>query len=211
MTQTIGIIGSGMIGGQVARLAVAAGFDVVLSNSRGPETLADLVAALGDRARAATPEQAACDGDPVVASVPFVAYAKLPVDALAGKPVIDTMNYYPERDGDMPEVATDWIASSELVQRWLAGAHVVKALNNMDWVRLLRRARPAAAADRSALPLAGDDAAAKATVARFVEAIVNVAAYVTPGSPEAAGVAEAFWSMHAADAADWRAEAAYSA
>jgi 8-hydroxy-5-deazaflavin:NADPH oxidoreductase len=171
MTQTIGFIGSGLISSQLARLATAAGLDVILSNSRGPETLAELVSELGLGARAATPEDAARDADLVVASIPFGAYRQLPAEALAGRIVIDTMNYYPERDGDMPEVATDQVATSELVQRHLNGSRVVRALNNMDWVRLRSRARPAGAADRSALPIAGDDADAKAAVASFLDAI----------------------------------------
>ncbi|WP_420823747.1 NAD(P)-binding domain-containing protein [Streptomyces torulosus] len=96
---TLGFIGSGNIGMAVARLAVAAGIDVVLSNSRGPETLAEAVAELGGRARAATPEEAARAGDWVVVSVPLSAYRNLPADALAGKVVLDTSNYYPMRDG----------------------------------------------------------------------------------------------------------------
>src|ERR1043165_3273812 len=94
---TIGFIGAGNIGGTVARLAVAAGYDVVLSNSRGPETLADLVAELGDRARAATPDEAAAAGDLVVVSIPLKAYLDVPVEPLRGKVVIDTGNYYPQR------------------------------------------------------------------------------------------------------------------
>jgi predicted dinucleotide-binding enzyme len=171
MVQTIGFIGSGAISSQIARLAVAAGFNVILSNSRGPETLADLVAVLGDRARAATPDVAARDADLVVLSIPFGAYQKLPAEALAGKIAIDTMNFYPERDGEMPEVATDLVSTSELVQRHLEGAHVVRALNNMDWVRLGSRARPGDGGDRSALPIAGNDTNAKATVASFLERI----------------------------------------
>jgi 8-hydroxy-5-deazaflavin:NADPH oxidoreductase len=171
MTQTIGFIGSGMISSQLARLAIAAGFDVSLSNSRGPETLADLVAELGDHAHAATPVDVARESDLVVASIPFVAYSKLPADALAGKVVIDTMNFYPERDGEMAEVTTDTVATSELVQRHLDRSQVVRALNNLDWVRLFKRARPAGASDRSAVPIAGDDVDAKAAVARFIEAI----------------------------------------
>jgi predicted dinucleotide-binding enzyme len=171
MVQTIGFIGSGMISSKVARLSTAAGYNVILSNSRGPETLADLVAELGSRARAATSHEAARDADLVVLSIPFGAYQKLPADALAGKIVIDTMNYYPDRDGDMPEVATDKISTSELVRRHLAGAYVVRALNNVDWVRLHSRARPVGASDRSALPIAGDEASAKALVASFLERI----------------------------------------
>jgi predicted dinucleotide-binding enzyme len=171
MAQTIGVIGTGMIGGQVANLAIAAGLNVIISNSRGPGTLADLVAELGERARAATPAEAAREADLVVASIPFAAYTKLPAEALSGKIVVDTMNFYPERDGDMPEVKTDTIATSELVQRHLAHSHVVRALNTIDWVRLFKRARPAGTPDRSALPIAGDNADAKAAVARFLDAI----------------------------------------
>lgn len=106
MTKTLGLIGGGMIGGGLARLAVAAGLHVVLSNSRGPQTLAGLVAELGGHARAATPEEAARAGDLVVATVPLKAYDRLPAAALAGKVVIDTMNYYPDRDGRIAELDT---------------------------------------------------------------------------------------------------------
>lgn len=171
MAQTIGFLGSGMISSQVARLAIAAGFNVVLSNSRGPETLTDLVKELGQMARAVTPEEAARGADLIVASIPFGVYKKLPSEALEGKIVIDTMNYYPERDGFMAEVATDRISTSELVQGHLSTARVVRALNNMDWVRLCSRARPAGAADRSALPIASDDPNAKEAVALFLDRI----------------------------------------
>ncbi|MFC4007356.1 NADPH-dependent F420 reductase [Nonomuraea purpurea] len=171
MTQTLGLIGSGMIGGTLARLAVAAGLDVVLSNSRGPETLADLVADLGEHARAATPAQAAQAGDLVVATIPLHAYDRLPAAALAGKTVIDTMNYYPDRDGRIADLDTGAVTSSVLVQRHLADSRVVKAFNNIDFHRLSTLARPAGAPDRSALPIAGDDEAAKAQVARLLDAI----------------------------------------
>src|SRR5215207_4956984 len=104
MTKTLGLIGSGMIGSALARLAVAAGLDVVLSNSRGPETLTDLVTELGARARAATPTEAAEAGDLVVATIPLHAHAQLPAAALAGRTVVDTMNYYPQRDGRIAEL-----------------------------------------------------------------------------------------------------------
>ncbi|RKG98311.1 oxidoreductase [Corallococcus carmarthensis] len=171
MTQTIGFIGSGAISSQVARLAVAAGMDVILSNTRGPESLSALISELGNRARAATPAEAARDAELVVASIPFYAYSKLSAEALAGKVVIDTMNYYPERDGHMPEIDTARVATSELVQRHLSRSRVVRALNNMDWVRLRSRARPVGASDRSALPIASDDAEAKAAVSGFLGAI----------------------------------------
>lgn len=169
MTKTLGLIGSGMIGSGLARLAVAAGLDVVLSNSRGPETLADLVAELGEHARAATPTEAARASDLVVATIPLNAYGQLPVAALAGKIVIDTMNYYPERDNRIAELDAGTLTSSALVQRHLADSHVVKAFNNIDFRRLFTSARPAGAPDRSALPIAGDDEAAKAEVTRLLD------------------------------------------
>ena len=92
---TIGLIGAGQIGSQLARLAVRHGYSVAISNSRGPETLSALVAELGPQARAATPVQAARAGDIVVVSVPLKNYRDVPVEPLAGKIVIDTNNYYP--------------------------------------------------------------------------------------------------------------------
>lgn len=171
MINTLGFIGSGNIGSALARLAVAAGLDVVLSNSRGPDTLADLAAELGEHARAATPTDAARAGDVVVATVPLSAYPRLPVADLAGKTVIDTMNYYPDRDRHIAELDGGTLTSSALVQRHLAGAHVVKAFNNIDFRRLFTLARPTAAADRSALPIAGDNAAAKHQAVRLLDAL----------------------------------------
>ncbi|NJC70636.1 NADPH-dependent F420 reductase [Planosporangium thailandense] len=168
---TVGLIGSGNIGGTVARLAVAAGYDVVLSNSRGPETLRALVGELGPRARAATPAEAAAAGDLVVVSVPLKAYRSVPVEPLAGKVVIDTNNYYPERDGRFPELDDESTTTSELLQRHLPEAKVVKGFNNIYFKHLLSLARPAGAPDRSALAIAGDDADAKATVTAFLDEI----------------------------------------
>ena len=168
---TVGLIGSGNIGGTLARLAVAAGHDVVLSNSRGPETLKDLVDELGPRARAATPAEAAAAGDLVVVTIPLRAYRDVPAGPLAGKIVIDTNNYYPERDGRFPELDDESTTTSELLQRHLPESTVVKAFNNIYFEHLLALARPTGAADRSALPIAGDDAAAKATVTAFLDSI----------------------------------------
>ncbi|MFC3687182.1 NADPH-dependent F420 reductase [Aquipuribacter hungaricus] len=168
---TWGFIGSGNIGGTLARLAVDAGHDVVLSNSRGPETLADLVAGLGPRARAATPEEAAAAGDVVVVTIPLHARDQVPVEPLAGKVVLDTMNYYPERDGQVPELDEESTTTSELLQARLPGSHVVKAFNNIWFEHLGVLARPSGAPDRSALAVAGDDAGAKATAARVIDEI----------------------------------------
>ncbi|MFD5316202.1 NADPH-dependent F420 reductase [Streptomyces sp. NPDC127098] len=171
VTKTIGLIGAGMIGGTVARLAVAAGLDVVLSNSRDPETLTDLVADLGARARAATPAEAALAGDLVVVAVPLHAHEQLPTTELVGKVVIDTMNYYPERDGRIGELDAQAVTSSELVRGHLVGSRLVKAFNNISFQSLLTLARPAGAPDRSALPIAGDDPEAKDEVAELLDAL----------------------------------------
>jgi predicted dinucleotide-binding enzyme len=168
---TIGLIGSGKIGSTVARLATAAGYDVVLSNSRGPETLADLVSELGPRARAATPAEAGAAGDLVVVTIPLSAYPRVPVEPLAGKVVIDTNNYYPERDGTIPQLDDESTTSSELLQQHLPTSKVVKAFNNIYYVHLAVLARPAGSPDRSALAIGGDDPDAKAAVAAFFNAI----------------------------------------
>jgi predicted dinucleotide-binding enzyme len=168
---TIGLIGSGHIGSTVARLAVAAGYDVVLSNSRGPETLADLVAELGPRARAAAPAEAAAAGDIVVVTVPLKAYREVPVEPLRGKVVIDTNNYYPQRDGHIAELDDESTTVSELLQAHLPESQVVKAFNNISFVHLGRLGRPSGSPDRSVLAIAGDDAGAKATVTKFLDAI----------------------------------------
>src|SRR3954449_12071562 len=168
---TIGLIGSGHIGGTVARLAVDAGHDVVLSNSRGPETLTDLVDELGPRARAPTAAEAAAAGDIVVVTVPLNAYRAVPVEPLRGKVVIDTNNYYPERDGHIAELDDESTTTSELLQAHLAESRVVKAFNNIFVAHLGSLQRPAGDPERSALAIAGDDATAKQTVTEFLESI----------------------------------------
>jgi predicted dinucleotide-binding enzyme len=168
---TIGFIGSGHIGGTLARLAVGAGLDVVMSNSRGPETLQDLVAELGPRARAATAEEAAEAGDLVVVAIPFKAYADVPVEPLRGKVVIDTGNYYPQRDGQFADIDDESTTSSELVQAHLPDSHVVKAFNNIYFGHLATLGRPSGDAERSVITIAGDDDAAKKTVTGFLDQI----------------------------------------
>ncbi|MBB2900863.1 hypothetical protein FHR75_001651 [Kineococcus radiotolerans] len=168
---TIGIIGSGNIGSVLSRLAVDAGYDVVIANSRGPQSLTDLVDRLGPRARAGTATEAATAGDLVVVTVPLGRVEDLPTEPLAGKVVIDTCNYYPERDGDIAALDSHELTTSELVQRHFAGARVVKAFNNIFAQNLADLPRPAGAPDRTTLTIAGDDEAAERTVAEFIDAI----------------------------------------
>ena len=168
---TLGIIGSGNIGSAVARLAVAAGMNVVIANSRGPETLTDLIADLGPLAQAATVEDAAKLGDAVVLSIPLNAVSDLPDGLLVGKIVVDTSNYYPSRDGRIAELDDSTVTTSELVQSLLPGAQYVKAFNNILAHHIPLLARPAGSADRSALPIASDDDAAKAEAAALINGL----------------------------------------
>jgi predicted dinucleotide-binding enzyme len=166
---TIGLIGAGHIGSQIARLGVARGYSVVISNSRGPETLATLVAELGPNARAATARDAAKAGDIVVVTVPLKNYREVPVEPLAGKIVIDTNNYYPQRDGHIPELDNESTTTSELLQAHLPASKVVKAFNHIYAAELTTHGRPAGTKDRRALVIAGDDRDAKTKVAALLD------------------------------------------
>ena len=206
---TWGFIGSGNIGSTVARLAIAAGHDVVLSNSRGPETLADLVSELGPHARAATAQEAAAAGDLVVVTIPLKVYRDVPVDEPAGKVVIDTMNYYPGRDGRIDALDDGSTTSSELLQAHLPQSRVVKGFNNIYFQHLRDLPRPSGSDDRSALAIAGDDDAAKDSVRRALDAIgydtldlgpLAEGWRTQPGQP-------AYGLQYAADEKDWTAGA----
>jgi hypothetical protein len=166
---TIGLIGAGHIGSQIARLAIANNYDVVLSNSRGPETLAALIAELGPRARAASSIDAARAGDIVVVTVPLKNYRAVPVEPLAGKIVIDTNNYYPQRDGHIPELDNESTTTAELLQVHLPSSKVVKAFNHIYAREITTDGRPAGTPNRRALVIAGDDAGAKETVTRLLD------------------------------------------
>jgi 8-hydroxy-5-deazaflavin:NADPH oxidoreductase len=167
--RVIGLIGAGHIGSQVARLAVASGYDVVLSNSRGPDTLADLIAELGPRARAASVVEAARQGDLVVVTIPLKNIGEIPVEPLAGKLVIDTNNYYPGRDGTIAELENESTTTAEMLQRHLPASKVVKAFNHIYAKELTTHGTPAGTPNRRALVIAGDDAEAKQTVVHLLD------------------------------------------
>ena len=168
----VGIIGSGRIGATVARLLVAAGHEVAIANSRGPESLADLVAELGDRAHATSVEEAAAFGDVVLVAIPLHAYRGLPAAAFAGKVVIDANNYYAGRDGPIAELDDGSTTSSELLAAHLPGAQVVKAFNTMHFETLANEGRlDVPREQRLAIPVAGDQADAKQRVTELIEQI----------------------------------------
>jgi len=168
---TLGIIGAGNIGSSVARAAVAAGYTVVIANSRGPETLADLIAELGPNASAATAEQAAAKADFALVAVPLHKYREVPVDQLAGKVVMDANNYYPQRDGRIAALDANESTTSELLQAHLPTSTVVKAFNNIPATHIPTDGLPAGDPNRRALPIAGNDADAVAQVAAFLDSI----------------------------------------
>jgi predicted dinucleotide-binding enzyme len=167
--KTIGLIGAGHIGSQIARLAVAHGYAVVISNSRGPETLSALVAELGPNTRAATAVDAAKAADIAVVTIPLKNYRQVPVGPLAGKIVIDTNNYYPERDGHIAELDNESTTSAELLQAHLPASKVVKAFNHVYAAQLTTDGQPKGTKNRRALVIAGDDPQAKATVTDMLD------------------------------------------
>lgn len=163
----IGIIGAGFVGRAIGKLAVQAGHQVMLSNSRGPETMFSLRYAVGGEV--GTVAEAVAFGDVVVVAIPMSAYRAVPVEPLAGKIVIDTNNYYHERDGRFPELDARVTTTSELLAGHLPRSKIVKAFNAITMKDLESDGRPAGVPDRRALPLAGDDADAKAVAVKLYD------------------------------------------
>jgi 8-hydroxy-5-deazaflavin:NADPH oxidoreductase len=165
----IGIIGAGRIGQAVATRLVLSGHQVMLSNSSGPESLREVEKALGKSAHVGTVQEAEAYGEVVVVAIPAYAVSDLPAAELNGKIVVDATNYYAPRDGRISELDGGSIGSSELLARYLPGSRVVKAFNTISYLRLANEARPSGDAERLAIPLAGDDAAAKRVVAALID------------------------------------------
>ncbi|MES2093903.1 MAG: NAD(P)-binding domain-containing protein [Actinomycetota bacterium] len=166
---TIGIIGAGNIGSQIARKAVESGYDVVISNSRGPETLTELVAELGPKATAGTAVQAADAADVAVVTVPFKAFREIPVEPLAGKIVIDTNNYYFERDGRVPELDDGTSTVSGMLQEHLPTSRVAKAFNAIQAPLITEDSLPAGDPNRRALVTSSDFADASDFVTKLYD------------------------------------------
>jgi len=166
---TIGIIGAGNIGSQIARKAVENGYDVVISNSRGPETLADLIAELGPKATAGSAIQAADAADIAVVTVPLKAYRDVPVEPLAGKIVIDTNNYYFERDGHIAELDEGTATTSGMLQAHLPTSRVAKGFNHIMAADITDDAYPSGDAKRRALATSSDFADAADFVTKLYD------------------------------------------
>ncbi|MEF3090803.1 NADPH-dependent F420 reductase [Raoultella scottii] len=164
----IGIIGAGFVGRSIAKLALQAGHEVMLSNSRGPQTLFSLRPMIGCQVGSA--DEAAEFGEVVVIAVPLSAVNALPVAGIKNKQVLDAVNYYPDRDGEIAELDSGQTTTSELLARILPAARITKAFNAIPMTQLESDGLPAGAENRRALPLAGDDAEGKAIAAALYEA-----------------------------------------
>jgi len=205
---TIGIIGSGHVGSSLARAAIAHGYDVVISNSQGPDSLAGLVQDLGPGARAATPAEAAEAGDFVIIAIPITTVSQLPADALAGQVVIATVNYFPQRDGPIAEIDSGAQTVPEFVHACLPASTVVRAFSMLDAADMSGDGHPPGDPRRRALALFADDPAAGKLAARLYDELgfdpvdlggLKEAWRVDPGQP-------AFVTRQ--DAAELRANAA---
>ncbi|TMP39170.1 NADP oxidoreductase [Pseudoalteromonas citrea] len=162
----IGIIGAGAMAQTLAQHALKAGHEVMLSNSRAPESLSAIVEAF--KCYSGTAEQAAEYGDVVIIAVPLYAYNRLPKEQLKGKIVLDLLNYFPHRDGRVAPLHDSDITTSELLASYLTGSRVVKAFNSITVQDLASDARSIGASDRRAIPIASNDEEAKTTVAKLI-------------------------------------------
>jgi len=156
-----------MIARAVAAVAIKHGHEVMVSNTRTPDTLFSLTGSLG--CKAGSPREAAEFGEIVLVAIPLKAYQTIPVAPLKGKIVLDANKYYPERDGHIGELDRDEITTSELLVRHLPKSKVVKVFNAVQAAHIETDGRPAGSPDRRAHPIAGDDAAAKKVVADLLD------------------------------------------
>jgi 8-hydroxy-5-deazaflavin:NADPH oxidoreductase len=166
---TIGILGSGHVGSNLAKAAITHGYDVVLSNTQGPDSLAGLIKELGPRASAAGPAEAAAAGDFAIVAIPLATIGQVPVEPLAGKVVIATINYFPQRYGHVPEIDDGTTTAPGLLQARLPASRVVRAFSMINAEEMSGDGHPPGDPKRRALALAGDDPAAKQLVAGLYE------------------------------------------
>jgi hypothetical protein len=166
---TIGILGSGHVGSNLAKAAITHGYDVVLSNTQGPDSLTGLIKELGPQASAAGPAEAAAAGDFAIVAIPLATIGQVPVEPLAGKVVIATINYFPQRYGHVPEIDDGTTTAPGLLQAHLPASRIVRAFSMINAEEMSGDGHPPGDPRRRALALAGDDPAAKQLVAGLYE------------------------------------------
>jgi 8-hydroxy-5-deazaflavin:NADPH oxidoreductase len=166
---TIGIIGSGHVGSNLAKAAIAHGYDVVLSGSGQPDALQELAGELGPKARAATTAEAAAAGDFVIVATPITAVGSIPVEPLRNKVVIATINYFPQRDGHIADIENGTVTVPGVLQRHLPDSKVVRAFSMLDAADMSGDGHPKGDPKRRAIAIAGDDAAAKQLAAALID------------------------------------------
>jgi 8-hydroxy-5-deazaflavin:NADPH oxidoreductase len=167
--KTIGVIGAGHIGRSFSLAAIAKGYEIVIANNSGPETLGELVSELGPKARAATPADAAQSGAFAILAIPLPGAAALPVEPLTGKVVLTTCNYFAKRDGPIAEIDSGELTVPQYLWARMPTSKLVRAFNHLDAAAIASDGTPAGTPDRRALGYAGDDPGAKKLAADLYE------------------------------------------